>query len=201
MASRPFDLPGNPSPALHDVIAQGKHAPSESLSQRVAGGRVARAISVIVWEVMDSLVVFGERENADMEALLVLLYAQAFTKGAPCGLTRAATTLVSSSDIPAAISLALKIEIAEMQALYELDERHSGLARNQTLELFDAHHHDSIMAALGHALRPLLVGMPTTSLKRAFASSSFQRRAAMRLPVLFAFVSSTCFPIVPHLVS
>lgn len=97
MAARPLHLAGNPPPSRTISSSSDRTRLTEALRERISRRHVARAIGIVVREVVDAPVVFGQRQNADVERPSSCPAAQAFTDGAPCGLIRAATTWVSTS--------------------------------------------------------------------------------------------------------
>jgi hypothetical protein len=72
MAARALHFAGNPAPTPNDIVIERQDARAKALGERLSLRDIARPIGMVVTEVMDALVVFGKRENADVECLFVL---------------------------------------------------------------------------------------------------------------------------------
>jgi hypothetical protein len=84
LAAHALHFTGSPGPTANDIVIQGQDTRAEALSQRIARREVARPIGVVVGKVVNSFVIFGERQNADVERLFVLPSGPGFYRsGAP----------------------------------------------------------------------------------------------------------------------
>lgn len=77
----PFDRAGDPPPRSHDGIADWKNTAIEASFQGIASGGIAGALWMVVSQVMNSFVIFAERENAQIKRFLGLSCCPSFDRG------------------------------------------------------------------------------------------------------------------------